>query len=296
MNIAGIIGLAILVLCAVLGMHAGLVRKLTGILSLILSTVLVWAFLPVITDLVRTRTPLYEMVREQCETVIEAQTASLAADAAGIDGSGVLDRESIRSLLEQYGMDSSAVDWMSDAELQGLIDQYFPGYTLGESVGSGVLSSLTKVEQTKLIRSLPIPGFLQDMLLGYNNSEGYKKLNVTDFGGYIAGFFANLIVQAAAFLVTLLVVNLVLRAIFAALDLFASLPVISAVNRAGGLAIGLVEGVCVIWILLLLVSLFSATPYGTQAARMVSESAFLSALADWNIFYKLAAGTLSGIL
>ena len=32
MNIAGIIGLAILVLCAVLGMHAGLVRKLTGIL------------------------------------------------------------------------------------------------------------------------------------------------------------------------------------------------------------------------------------------------------------------------
>ncbi len=308
MNYAGLVGVVILVLSGILGMRKGLVRKLAGVLSLILSTLLIWACLPYITQFLRTQTPLYDNVRGQCEGLIASQTGKLLAGDSGsagssgsAAGSSAVGREQIKSLLEQYGMDSSGVDYMSDEELQGLIDQYFPGYTLGSDtlgsdVASAALSSLTKVDQTKLIRSLPVPSFLQDMMINYNNSEGYKKLDVTDFGGYIAGFFANLVLEAVAFLATFLLVNIILRAVFAALDLFARLPVISAVNRLGGLAVGLLEGVVIIWILMIILSLFSATEVGAKIAVMVSESAFLQTLADWNIFYKVTAGTMTRIL
>ena len=48
------------------------------------------------------------------------------------------------------------------------------------------------------------------MMINYNNSEGYARLQVDNFGSYVVHFFANIVLNILAFVVTLLVVQLVL--------------------------------------------------------------------------------------
>ena len=298
MNILTIVVLAIFVIFALNGFRRGMVRKLAGIVSLVLAAVLVSAALPYITDFLKSETPVYQYIAGQCERVVGEQAASALLSGGGETSS--IDREQIKSLMDQYGMDSSLVDTMSDQQLEELAGQYFQEY-LNQSSGvegetEGGMSSMTKIEQTKLIQNLPIPSFLKEMMINYNNSEGYQKLNVSDFGGYVVNFFANVILNIVAFVVTLAVVQVVLWTGLTALDLFSRLPLLNLINRIGGLAVGLLQGLLVVWVLFLVISALSATDIGMRLMEMVDASALLGPLYDGNLFMKTAVQALSNIM
>ena len=147
MNILTIVILAIFLLFAWSGFQKGMVRKLAGIVSLALSVILVSVALPYIADFLKSETPIYELLVDRCEEVIGSQTA---ASLLGSDEDTGIDREQIKSLMNQYGMDSSAVDAMSDEQLKELAGQYFQEY-LDQSEGqeSGGISSLSKIRADK---------------------------------------------------------------------------------------------------------------------------------------------------
>lgn len=147
-----------------------------------------------------------------------------------------------------------------------------------------------------MIQNLPIPPFLKEMMLNYNNGEGYHKLQVTDFGGYVVHFFANIILNIVAFVITLLVVQLVLWTAITALDIFSRLPVLHFINHLGGLAVGLLQGVLAVWVIFLLISMFSATEIGMNLMNMVEESVILKPLYDSNMFLKIVAQAISGLM
>ena len=294
MNILTIVILAIFLLFAWSGFQKGMVRKLAGIVSLALSVILVSVALPYITDFLKSETPIYELLVDRCEEVIGSQTA---ASLLGSDEDTGIDREQIKSLMNQYGMDSSAVDAMSDEQLKELAGQYFQEY-LDQSEGqeSGGISSLSKIEQTKLIQNLPIPSFLKEMMINYNNSEGYARLQVDNFGSYVVHFFADIVLNILAFVVTLLVVQLVLWTGLTALDLFSRLPLLNLLNRIGGLAIGAVQGLLVVWVIFLIISALSATDTGMMLMEMIDQSTILRPMYDGNLFMKIAVQALSGIM
>lgn len=231
MNVLSVIVLGVFLVFAASGWRRGLVKKLAGIVSLLLSFFLVSAALPYITEFIKTETPIYELVVQQCQSMMGNQVTS-SLQTQGENGT-VINRKEIKSLLEQYGMDSSGVDDMSEEELQALAAQYFQQYLdaapeqSSESSGLG----LTKIEQTKLIENLPLPDFLKESMLNYNNSEGYSKLNVEDFSGYLVHFLANIVLNILAFVAALLLAQLVLWTGITALDLFARLPILNFINR-----------------------------------------------------------------
>ena len=298
MNLLTIVVLAILVLFALNGLKTGLVRKLAGIVSLVISALLVSTALPYITDFLKAETPVYQYIVTQCEQVVGNQAVSALLSGGQEDA---IDRDQIKSLMEQYGMDSSVVDSMSDEQLQELASQYFQDYLdqssaqeSGESTNP--MSSMTKIEQTKLIQNLPIPSFLKEMMINYNNSEGYSRLDVSDFGGYVVHFFANIILNIVAFVVTLLVVQLVLWTGLTALDLFSRLPLLNLINRVGGLAVGIVQGLLVVWVIFLIISALSATDIGITLMEMVDNSPILEPIYDGNLFMKAAVDAFSNIM
>ena len=298
MNILTIVVLAIFVIFGLNGYRKGMVRKLAGIVSLVLAAVLVSAALPYITDFLKSETPVYQYITEQCQRVVGEQAVSALLSGGGETSS--IDRDQIKSLMDQYGMDSSLVDTMSDQQLEELAGQYFQEYlNQGNQEGAqtgGALSSMTKIEQTKLIQNLPIPSFLKEMMINYNNSEGYQKLNASDFGCYVVNFFANVILNIVAFVVTLVVVQLVLWTGLTALDLFSRLPLLNLLNRVGGLAVGLIQGLLVVWVLFLIISALSATDIGMSLMEMVDGSTLLSPIYDGNLFMKTAVQALSNIM
>ena len=353
----------ILAVSCISGLVKGFTGKASGILALVLSFILVQALLPTVTVYLREQTPVYGFIKEKCTDIAEAAvqrsisgepsssggggligtllggngngssgasssggsaSAAVPALIAADDGSGSIDREKVKALLDQYGYDSSVVDGLSDEELSAYVQSFLgsyagimgPGLLLsirlpfteaglllessvfdpgaGTSASSSdflaaLSSNMSRVDQTKFIDSLPLPDSMKEQLQAFNNSEGYEKLGAVDFSSYIIGYIANLILNLLAFLLTLLVTWLIIRTILQALHLFASLPLIRTVNRLGGLLLGLIEGIVFIWILFLILSFASATPVGQQLLGEVYASPWLTALYNSNLF--LRSGT-----
>ncbi len=292
MNILTIVILAVFFLFVASGWRKGLVKKLAGIVALALSSFLVSIALPYITEFIKSETPVYQYIVQQCGTVLNGDNVSYWMTGQKKDSS--IDREEIRSLLDYYGMDSSLADTLSDGELESLVNQYFQEYMAQSAQDTSL--SMTKVEQTKLIQNLPVPDFLKEMLLNYNNSEGYRKLGVTDFAGYLVNFFANIILNILAFIVTLLVVQLVLWTGIAALDLFSRLPVLNLINHLGGLVVGAIQGLFVVWLIFLVISLLSATQSGLSLMNMVNESTLLQPMYESNLFLKIVVEAISKLM
>lgn len=291
MNVLTIVILAIFLMYAASGWKKGLVKKVAGVVSLLLSSFLVSAALPYITELIKTETPVYQYIVVQCEGILNDKNVNYFL--TGEKNGNTIDREEIRYLLNYYGMDSSVVDTMSDAELENLANQYFQEYMAQQAAGN---RDLTKIEQTKLIQNLPVPDFLQDMLLNYNNSEGYRKLDVSAFGDYLIHFFSNVVLNIVAFVVTLFIVQLVLWTGITTLGLFARLPLISFINRIGGLAVGIMQGLFAVWLIFLAISIFSSTEIGMMLMGMIDESTILQPMYESNLFLKMVLNAISNIM
>jgi len=351
-------------LCTLSGLISGFVNKISGIVSFILACVLVSMLLPTITSALR-QTPVYTVIRSQCETIGNNIVRNVVVDSLGDgssavsdgqsvvqavtadDGSGRLDRDKIKAELQARGYDPSVIDALSDAELESYAQQLIgatagalspawlmsvsdsalhcmlvcgngqaamagpvllaeggvnpaAGETAGTQDGQSLLSRLTsgmdRSEQIKFIEDLPIPDFLKEQMETFNNTTGYQKLGATDFGSYVINYIANLVLNILAFLVTLLVSWIIIRLIFGALSVFTSLPIIGGVNRLLGLAAGFVQGVLIVWVLFLIISLFASTPAGKTLMDEINRTPVLEMLYNTNFLMKSTGSALKGIL
>lgn len=147
--------------------------------------------------------------------------------------------------------------------------------------------SLNRADQTELIDELPVPSALKDMLLDYNNDEGYQTLQVSTFQEYVSQFIATVLLNVAAFIASVILVQIILRIAIAALDLLAHAPLVNTVNRAAGLLFGLLQALAGIWIFFMILSMLSGTEVGLNLLNMVQESKVLSALYDSNLFMQI---------
>jgi len=147
------IPIVMIIVCVILGLNVlsgalrGFVRKISGIAAFFLAGILVTTLLPPVTSWLHT-TPVYDFIREQCETIggnlvkntiagaLSQTNGSGTADGSGSadvssvidsvraeDGSGSLDRGKIKAQLQAMGYDASVIDSMSDAELESYAQQ-----------------------------------------------------------------------------------------------------------------------------------------------------------------------------
>ena len=292
MNIAGIAIIVVIGLFGIAGMHSGLVRKFSGVLALVISALLVGVILPYTTQVLREKTPVYEFLAEQGERLVSTKMVERAIlDAAGseqADSSGVsagLAQQLIDSGMLPEGTQISDIGQISTDALNGL-----------NVSALTVLDSLSKVEQTRLIKALPVPAFVQRMMVNFNNSDGYKKLQAEGFAQYLINFVVGLLVNIIAFFVTMLIIWLIVRGILSVLDIVARLPFLYSINRLGGLLVGLVEGVFFVWFVFLILSMFSGTQWGSALITMISGNKMLAPIYEGNILLRIVTGAISHMM
>ena len=383
MNIMLIIVSLVLFLCSVSGLIAGFLKKASGLLSFILAGMLVTALLPTVTGWLRNDTPLYGLIREQCAAaageIAKNTIAGTFSSSSGKTGSGSasdqlpssssgspssgngafynadgsVDRAAVKSMLNQYGYDGSAIDNLTDDQIKALIAQYagisagvlgageapllildFPGNVPGilqrwnisrsealltiadDAAGStsdrqnqgtateseklkalsALMGNMTAADKRKFIESLPIPQYLQEQMETFNNSEGYRKLGADDFASYIVNYFASLILNVAAYIVTLLIAWGLIRLVIGAAGIFSRLPIIRTANHALGLGAGILQGLLIVWMLMMVLSFFAATPAGQNLMAQVYDNPFLELLYNTNPLMKGASSALKGIM
>jgi uncharacterized membrane protein required for colicin V production len=145
-----------------------------------------------------------------------------------------------------------------------------------------VFQEQADIRQGELIGSLALPEPFREALQSFNTPDVYELLNVKTIEDYIGGFFANIALHFIAMALVFIVLLIVMGLLGGVLDAAARLPVLNLVNRAGGLAAGLLIGVAVVWAGLSLARLFFSGPEYAAFTRMIDDSRLARAFLEYN--------------
>lgn len=149
-----------------------------------------------------------------------------------------------------------------------------------------------KADQVLAIEAMPLPDNVKAMLLENNNYEAYDILRVTGFYEYVGAYIARLIISAVAYLITFIVVWTLLRIAMAALNVMAMLPVLHGINKLAGGVLGAAEGVVVVWIVFLLVTVFCSGGLGQRFFELICENEWLMFLYKNNVIMQIVMGLI----
>lgn len=155
--------------------------------------------------------------------------------------------------------------------------------SLAESIGSSmkldeIIGESAMRTQTEIIEGMQLPEFLRDALLENNNPVIYRLLDVEELQEYIAGFLANICINAVSVILAFALIFIGVRLLLNALNLISRLPVLNFFNRACGFLIGGAKGLSIVWIVCTVLTFFqcSAKFAGLFMALNASHAAKLA--------------------
>lgn len=123
-------------------------------------------------------------------------------------------------------------------------------------------------------------------------AEAFVGERLEALENYICEVLTNMIINAMGFVITFLVVAVGMAVLCFLLDVISKLPVIHQINTVAGVAFGALEGLVVLWIFFVIITMFGSTGFGQTMLAMVSESEILSFLYDHNFLSKIVMGKL----
>lgn len=186
------------------------------------------------------------------------------------------------------------VVWTINPYVSGFLKESTPVYSMIKEQCRETISEQLNSEgnigeemQAGIIESLPLPDSLKEGMEANNTSEVYRLLAVDTFSDYIADYLAVMITNGIGFMLSYLIAVIGIRIVTNVLDLMARLPVLNGVNRIAGIVVGGVRGLLIVWIALLILTIFYNTDIGKQGLAMVENDFFLKILYDNNIFIQI---------
>ena len=128
----------------------------------------------------------------------------------------------------------------------------------------------------EIIQSYPIAERLKKQMIENNNDIMYEILNVNAIEEYIAGYIAKSVISAAAYVLTSVLVFILLRIAIVALDVITHLPVLKEMNKTAGAVFGFLQGMLLVWLMLLTIGIFRTTSWGMVLQGQINENIFLN--------------------
>ncbi len=154
-------------------------------------------------------------------------------------------------------------------------------------VNEALGQELTRNEQIEMLRSLRVPEFAKNALIEHNYDASKASMGVTNFYDYIATYVTRMVVNAIAFAITWILSGILLILILYIITLLTKLPVISGVDHFGGMVLGFVSALLVVWLLLAIAGVMAGDGFADTINASVKDSPFLSALNKHNLFMSL---------
>ena len=118
-------------------------------------------------------------------------------------------------------------------------------------------------------------GFLQNSIEG-SDMELLDALRVLGMENAVSGYLADEILRWAAFLIALLLAGVLIRGIVFSLGIVSHLPILHGLNKTAGLLLGFAEGVVLVWIFFVVITVCASTSVGGQLLKMTAQSSILS--------------------
>lgn len=138
-------------------------------------------------------------------------------------------------------------------------------------------------DQVNFIDKLTLPKTMKNALIENNTADVYTAMAVDNFKDYVSSSIARIVVNAAVFLLIMLVITIALAILCETLNIISKLPIINGLNKTAGLFAGLLHGIIIIWIGCIFLTLISSTSIGQTIFTLINESPFLSTIFNNNL-------------
>ena len=152
------------------------------------------------------------------------------------------------------------------------------------------------VSQDKIddkIEDMNLPAAIEEMFKKYVNEKGDSVEKAQK--DMVETFYdkaATTVITGCAYVITLILVIILSAIAVWLLDKFFQLPGLNAVNKIGGLIIGLVEGVIIVWAFCGLISVFAATETGAAIIGQIQENPLLNYFYEHNLISTVISAKL----
>lgn len=140
----------------------------------------------------------------------------------------------------------------------------------------------TKNQQMLLIESLPVPEALKLAVVNNNNSDVYAGLNVRGFEEYLAHYLSCITINCLAFVIVEVAITVGLFAVLRITKILTEIPILHGIDKTGGVILGLIQALAIIWCLFVVIALLGNTPLGIAAFEQISSNPILNFLFEHN--------------
>ena len=110
-----------------------------------------------------------------------------------------------------------------------------------------------------------------------------SKEKLEEIEAYICSLLTETILNAIGFFVTFLIVSIGVAILCFTLDIISKLPVLHQINTLSGAIAGALEGLVLVWIGFIIITMLGSTTFGQEALGLITESELLSYLYNNNI-------------
>lgn len=142
--------------------------------------------------------------------------------------------------------------------------------------------AIAKNEQMLIIEGLPVPDALKLAIVNNNQSEVYEGLNVRGFQEYLAHYLSCIVMNCLAFIVIQLIIMIALFVLLHISKVLTEIPILHGIDKIGGVMLGIIQAMAIIWSLFILISLIGNTPLGIAAFAQIMENPVLNYLYEHN--------------
>ncbi len=193
-----------------------------------------------------------------------------------------------------FVMMSIVVVWVINPYVTDYLKNETPVYSVIQKQCEESISQYLEAEggageeiQSAVIDKLPLPKAVKTNMADNNNSQVYQYLLAETFSEYLADYLAVMITNGIGFFLSYFLASMGIHIIARALNIIARLPVIRGFNHLAGIVVGGLRGILVVWIALLVMTIFCNTSWGAQCMSMIEKDQFLSRLYDGNLFVQV---------
>lgn len=161
---------------------------------------------------------------------------------------------------------------------------------------SGALDVLEEEIQPELfIEDLKLPESMKEKLIqalpgvfsrNVEFSDGNKEEKLAIIENYICTLLTETILNAVGFFITFIIASIGIAILCFTLDIISKLPVLHQINILAGAGAGAIEGLVLVWIGFIVITMLGSTTFGQEALGLITENELLSFLYNNNILSK----------
>lgn len=132
-----------------------------------------------------------------------------------------------------------------------------------------------------------LPSEVQEFLTGNLTEQTGDLLENSGIYEQAADLIADAVLLRLSWTLSFIIISILLGVLIHLLDIIARLPGINSINHVGGLIVGALEGLVIVWILFFVITLCQSSDWGGAMMQEIQENPLLKLLYENNVIEQI---------